>query len=331
MITICLITDWDYLRIDILAQTPGNSGVFNECQFLVFNQHNIHELPQVADALVVLNSPFKDITIRVRKDLTFLISQEPPTGRYSWHRHSFRHFSHIYTQWPSRSPKVVPSHGFLTWYIDMDFDYLRAVDLSTHRSRSRLAYLGNKDTVTPGQRWRNDFVDKLQRHFLDHRDIRLDLIGKSYGHPVDNKYDSLSKYRYVLAVENTIANHYWTEKLSDIFLAGALPLYIGPENIFDYFPRDSIVRLRPGDMLENFKLVERTILDREFEKRIESVKEARELILTRYNLFYRMSEIIRSKMREKTRRKNLIHIPANYWRTKPHLGSRILNKLSRIY
>ncbi|KAK7197578.1 glycosyl transferase [Novymonas esmeraldas] len=47
------------------------------------------------------------------------------------------------------------------------------------------------------------------------------------------------KYRYVIAFENTVEDDYVTEKVYNALLSGALPLYIGAQNIADYVPRSS--------------------------------------------------------------------------------------------
>ena len=52
-----------------------------------------------------------------------------------------------------------------------------------------------------------------------------------------------------IAVENHIAPHHWTEKLSDSFLGYCLPFYIGCPNAADYFPEQSFIGLDIEDPL----------------------------------------------------------------------------------
>lgn len=50
------------------------------------------------------------------------------------------------------------------------------------------------------------------------------------------------RYRYCIAIENSIAKDYVTEKVYDAFAAGCLPIYLGAPNINEFIPTmDSII------------------------------------------------------------------------------------------
>ena len=44
---------------------------------------------------------------------------------------------------------------------------------------------------------------------------------------MSNKYDTLSKYKISITIEN--CNDYISEKIFDSFLAGTIPVYVGPD------------------------------------------------------------------------------------------------------
>ncbi len=328
MIEVCLVYDVDNIGHDILSQTPKHSGIINNYHFSLFNQKNISDLPKEADALIVLNSPITDINISVPKELTFLVSQEAPNERYKWHTNSFKYFSEVYTQWSIRKNNIIPSHGFLTWYIEKDYDELQQINMDEKLNGNSLAYIGNKEAILSGQVKRNKFVEDLKHAFRDHSSISVDLLGRSYNAPISNKFEVLNKYKYALAIENTIVDHYWTEKISDIFLAGCLPFYIGPMNIFNYFPKDSIITL-DYDIDKAVRIIEKAIENNEFEKRKGYIVEARNKVLTDYNLFYAFSEIINKKRAELPNlKKEQLYFPRNYWNKKQSLWQRIKNKIT---
>jgi len=55
----------------------------------------------------------------------------------------------------------------------------------------------------------------------------------------------LNRYRYVSAIENSVGLDYVTEKVYDGLAAGAVPLYLGASNVWDFLPSsDSIISLR---------------------------------------------------------------------------------------
>lgn len=52
----------------------------------------------------------------------------------------------------------------------------------------------------------------------------------------------LCRYKYCIAMENSIAQDYVTEKVYDALAAGCLPIYLGAPNIEDYVPTpDAII------------------------------------------------------------------------------------------
>ena len=53
---------------------------------------------------------------------------------------------------------------------------------------------------------------------------------------------TLCRYKYCIAIENSIAQDYVTEKVYDALAAGCVPIYLGAPNIADFVPsRDAIV------------------------------------------------------------------------------------------
>ena len=61
----------------------------------------------------------------------------------------------------------------------------------------------------------------------------------------DTKIDTLRRFKFCVAVENSEMPHYVTEKVFDSFVAGCVPVYFGAPNILDYVPhRDAIIDVR---------------------------------------------------------------------------------------
>jgi hypothetical protein len=50
------------------------------------------------------------------------------------------------------------------------------------------------------------------------------------------KIDTISKYKFVLAFENTNSKDYVTEKIYHAFLAGTIPVYMGAPNAKNFIP-----------------------------------------------------------------------------------------------
>ncbi|OVA01533.1 Glycosyl transferase [Macleaya cordata] len=57
----------------------------------------------------------------------------------------------------------------------------------------------------------------------------------------DHLHCSMSQYKFVLAIENTVTESYVTEKLFYALDAGAIPIYFGAPNVLDFVPPHSII------------------------------------------------------------------------------------------
>ena len=53
-----------------------------------------------------------------------------------------------------------------------------------------------------------------------------------------SKYQTISQYRYNLAIENSVEDWYISEKIFDALLCGCMPIYHGSEKIFDLLPNE---------------------------------------------------------------------------------------------
>ncbi|KNA18889.1 hypothetical protein SOVF_066920 [Spinacia oleracea] len=57
----------------------------------------------------------------------------------------------------------------------------------------------------------------------------------------DHLHCAMSHYKFVLAIENTMTESYVTEKLFYALDAGAVPIYFGAPNVWDFVPPNSII------------------------------------------------------------------------------------------
>ncbi|KAI0507864.1 hypothetical protein KFK09_013992 [Dendrobium nobile] len=65
--------------------------------------------------------------------------------------------------------------------------------------------------------------------------------GNSLLHWWDHLHCAMSHYKFVLAIENTVTESYVTEKLYYALDAGAVPIYFGAPNVWDFVPPNSII------------------------------------------------------------------------------------------
>ena len=94
--------------------------------------------------------------------------------------------------------------------------------------------------VFPGQILRHDFVD-------EHKDSELDVFGSitgtRLGSDLFDKLEGYKDYRFTIVIENCQHDNYFTEKITDAFATGTIPVYWGTSNIGDHFNTDGIIEL----------------------------------------------------------------------------------------
>jgi hypothetical protein len=98
------------------------------------------------------------------------------------------------------------------------------------------------------------------------------------------KFNGLIDYKYSLCIENCSIKNYFTEKITDALLCWTIPVYYGCTNIQDYFPKDSYYWVditKPNCLDKIIEIVNKPIT----EKNIEALKQARDLILNKYNIW----------------------------------------------
>jgi hypothetical protein len=64
------------------------------------------------------------------------------------------------------------------------------------------------------------------RHFIVENFTGIDFHGWAFS-PFEDKAKVLSPYRFAIEVENQQLDYYWTEKLTDCFACGVIPIYRG--------------------------------------------------------------------------------------------------------
>jgi hypothetical protein len=201
---------------------------------------------------------------------------------YQWHTRSFRHFSRVYTFWDERySPNIIHSQTALPWFVHKSYDELVALG-KTEALRNKtktLSWITSDAKEKEGHILRMAFKD-----FLLDEGFPFDLYGKGFT-PIEDKFDGLWPYKYSIAIENYSCNDYWTEKISDCFLSWTMPIYYGAKSIRKYFPEKSMILIDPNDPQRSLAIIKEAIDGNLFEKNMDYIEEARNLVLNKYQLF----------------------------------------------
>lgn len=100
------------------------------------------------------------------------------------------------------------------------------------------SYITSFKQFTSGHIKRMELFQQLKDNpiFSDH------IFGRNYRNLPD-KIDGLKNYMFSIVLENTIYPKYYTEKITDCFATGTIPIYYGDESILEDFDKNGIIFL----------------------------------------------------------------------------------------
>jgi len=168
-----------------------------------------------------------------------------------------------------------------TWHVGRSYDQLKSEPLPSDKPR-RLSWVTSGRAHLPGHRKRLAFLQRLRGA------VEFDLYGRGFG-AIADKWAALAPYRYSVAFENSVLDDYFTEKVADPIMAGALPLYYGSANLERYLPSGAFLRFDPDDPLVLDRIRDWTASDLWLERR-PALEEAKALLLDRYNVWRVLAE-----------------------------------------
>ena len=133
--------------------------------------------------------------------------------------------------------------------------------------------ISSNKSFLEGHRKRLTFVN----HILQNYRSNVDVFGMGFN-PIVGKIEGLKDYRFSVAIENTFGNNECTEKLSDCFLTGTVPIYYGCPNLGSYFDERGVLSFTNVSELES--IIKEVIRDGEniYKEKLPYIKNNFELV-----------------------------------------------------
>ena len=314
--------DWPLIR-----QTPGSKGIWEDAQFFFNSEAGEY------DAWIVYDDVLSTEETVCPKENIILITGEPPQLK-NYLPDFLSQFSAVITSHANMShPRRILYQQSLPWHVGRkqrnhhnvafakSYDELRTM-MDIPKSRV-LSVLVSAKNHTEGHAKRIEFVKRLKKYFGS----EIDVYGRGINE-IEDKWDAIAPYKYHIALENSLAEHYWTEKLSDVFLSETFPIYYGSPNVDEYFPAESYRTIDINDFGSAVHTIINTMNNDVYEKSIQSLKKAKLLVLEKYNLFPMVLNYINP---DRSLKNNLNVVSPMSHFVRYSFTSRLKNKVFRLF
>lgn len=171
---------------------------------------------------------------------------------------------------------------------DVDFPTLCAMtpppkprEISCIAGFDKRAFAGHMDRIR--------FVRFLQRSSLG---AKIDFFGSKTAHELAQKKDGILPYKYSIAIENNAQSDYFSEKIADVFLGFAMPIYFGAPNLADYFPRESFISIDINKPREALEIIQNALDSGAYERNFWAILEARRRCLEDYSMLFGLARLV---------------------------------------
>lgn len=218
---------------------------------------------------------------------TILVTAEPPSIKIYPAPYT-RQFGHVLTTHPRRflsHPGYRIGRGCMYWMAGYSMDEVLSMP-DRPKSRDVSAVCSAKRQRHTQHRLRYRLMTYLTEHLEGFewygwgvRDIRC-------------KYEALNDYRYHVAAENYIGDHHWSDKISDPLLALCLTFYAGDPKLAEILPAESFIPIPIDDEKRALAVIREAIARNEYERRLPAIREARRLIVEKYNFYQQIVDLI---------------------------------------
>lgn len=243
------------------------------------------------DAVVVRNKCLRQVChFDVAPANTLLMLSEPPSVCLFPESYT-RQFGRLHTCQAGMSrPNAHFGPAALPWFVGFDvqagqdtrfsISYDDLASSALPAKSKRLSLITSSKCFTLGHVKRLRFVRGLLKAFPG----QIDVFGRGFNE-VGDKWDALAPYKYTIAIENCRAEHYWTEKLSDAFLAGCHVVYSGAPDVRRYFPDAPMTEIDVTNLSSACAAISRLLDSDPYDSEVGALRQARRDVMDKYNIF----------------------------------------------
>lgn len=274
-------------------QTKGCKGFSSDGRYQFFINEEIED----PDFWVVQGKGVRKAkSCKVAPENTILLTTEPRSVLVYPKRYTKQFGVVCSSQEQIKHKNLILGPAILPWFVGYkkienkkyiySLSYDNLIDSETPEKTKLISVITSNKAHTQGHLERIRFVEKLKNYYGD----KVDVFGRGF-RDFEDKWDVLAPYKYHISLENSSQKYYWTEKISDCYLAETYPIYYGCKNLSDYFPEDSFSAININDFDASIKIIDQVITENTFEQKKSVLKECKNKVLNEYNMFDYVAKI----------------------------------------
>lgn len=271
----------------MFRQTEGGRGFSSDGRYRFYIDEDIEK----PDFWVVQGKGIREAqSSYVAPENTILLTTEPRSV-LTYPKKYIDQFAMVCScQEQMKHPNLVLGPAILPWFVGYTdskdgrcfytLDYNNLIGSPAPEKTKLISVITSNKAFTQGHLDRIKFVEKLKERYGD----KIDIFGRGYNDFAD-KWDVLAPYKYHIVIENSSQPYYWTEKISDCYLAETFPFYYGCTNLSDYFPSESFQPIDIHNFDSAVSIIDTLIANDTYEINKGILAQCKGDVLGKYNMF----------------------------------------------
>ena len=140
------------------------------------------------------------------------------------------------------------SNFFVFCFAGSNLPWTPEQEYGLHNKTKNISFLCSSNSMSDGHRYRISWAEKLKNRVDLYGGVcgskKIGVVGNQHYHH-KRKTEAMNDYMFSVVIENDSYETYFTEKITDCFATGTIPVYWGTSDIGNYFNKDGIIELTP--------------------------------------------------------------------------------------
>ena len=290
-IRVCLIGDWiESEKLIELWKRYCKDG-YKWDNIILVNEKDTN-----IDYYVVINRPnFINKNTKIDSNKILFFHMEPNMIFTPWYKEFLNYFESKDLLF---NGKHLYHRNNVDWHLSKDYSYFMNNNKFDKIYNNKLSMVLSSRRENTGHEMRLTLAHRLDKD----EDIEVNIYGKcnkenfrNYKYELEyySRDEAIIPYKYHFMAENNSINNYMTEKIIDCILGETLCFYYGCPNLETFIDQECYIKLPLYDTEKSLKIIKESILNNEWEKRIDKIRTEKYKLLNIYSLLPRVKSILK--------------------------------------